>query len=179
MLANESGMKERLFNLDFQLLNDATLVLIAVFVLFFMASNLLFNPVRKVMENRRNKIKNELETAANDKEAAEKMKKEYEAKLKNVNIEAEKILSDARKQALANENIVIAEAREEAAQIVAHARKEAELEKDKAIDAVRNEIIEIAALLAAKAISEQINVSIQDKLINDTLKEMGKSTWQS
>jgi F-type H+-transporting ATPase subunit b len=178
MLATEE-MPERLFNLDMQLLNDATLVLIAVFVLFFMASNILFNPVRKVMENRRNKIKNELETAANDKEAAEKMKKEYEAKLKNVNIEAEKILSDARKQALANENIVIAEAREEAAQIVAHAQKEAELEKEKAIDAVRTEIIEIAALLAAKAISEQINVSIQDKLINETLKEMGKSTWQS
>jgi F-type H+-transporting ATPase subunit b len=178
MLATE-GMEPRLFNLDFQLLNDAVLVLIAVFFLFFMASNALFNPVRKIMENRRNKIKAELENAASDMEAAEKMKNEYEAKLKSVNAEAERILGDARKQALANENKVIAEAREEAAQIISHAQKEAELEREKAVDAVRNEIIEIATLLAAKAISEQINVNIQDKLINDTLKEMGKSTWQS
>jgi F-type H+-transporting ATPase subunit b len=170
---------ERLFGLDFQLLADASLMLLSVFILFFMASYLLFNPVRKMLEDRRNKIKDELESAAADMESAAKMRKEYEAKLKNVQVEAEGILSAARKQALVNENRIIAEAREESARIITRAQKEAELEKEKAADEIKTEIIDIAALMAAKAISEQINVTIQDQLINDTLKEMGKSTWQS
>lgn len=172
-------MEPRVLGFDAQLLADALITLISVFVLFFLASNLLFNPVRKFLDNRREKIKNELETAAADMEAAARLKKEYEAKLKNVQLESDEILSAARKQALVNENRIIAEARAEAARIIARAQTEAELEKEKAADAIKTEIIDIAALLAAKAITEQINITIQDQLINDTLKEMGKSTWQS
>jgi F-type H+-transporting ATPase subunit b len=177
--ADTPQMADRLFNLDGQLINDAVLVLISVFTLFFVASKSLFNPVRKVLDNRREKIKNELESAAADKEAAEAMKKEYEAKLAGINAEAEGILNAARKQALALENASKAQAKEDAAHIMAQAQKEAELEKEKAKDAVKTEIIEIAALMATKAIADQINIQVQEKLINDALKEMGKSTWQS
>ena len=174
-----AGMEPRIFGLDFQLLHDAAIVLVSVFVLFMLASYMLFNPVRKMLNNRREKIKNELENAASDMLVADKLKKEYEAKLKNVEAEVEDILGAARKQALVNENRIIAEAREEAARIISRAQVEAELEKEKAADQVKTEIITVAALMAGKAISDQLNIQIQEKLINDTLKEMGKSTWQS
>ncbi len=57
----------RLFNLDFQLLHDVVLMAIAVFFLFMMMSKLLFNPVRKMLADRREKIAGELSDAANDK----------------------------------------------------------------------------------------------------------------
>ena len=173
------GMEPRIFGLDFQLLHDAVLTIISVFILFLLASYLLFNPVRKMLDNRRDKIKGELETAAADMASAAALKKEYDAKLRNVEAEAEEILGAARKQALANENRIIAEAREEAARIISRAQVEAELEKEKAADSIKTEIIDVAALMAGKAISDQLNIQIQEKLINDTLKEMGKSTWQS
>jgi F-type H+-transporting ATPase subunit b len=180
LLANSAEpAMERLFGLDFQLLADAALTLLSVFVLFFLASYLLFNPVRKMLDNRRLKIQTELETAAADMKAAEGMKKEYEAKLKNVNAEVDEILGAARKRALVNENRIIAEAREEAVRIISRAQTEAELEKEKAADEIKTEIIDIAALMAAKAVSGQINITIEEKLIDDTLKEMGKSTWVS
>ena len=43
---------ERLFDLDFQLLHDAVLLAIAVFVLFLVMSYLLFDPVRKMLQDR-------------------------------------------------------------------------------------------------------------------------------
>ncbi len=49
----------RLFNLDFQLLHDVVLMAIAVFFLFMMMSKLLFNPVRKMLADRREKIAGE------------------------------------------------------------------------------------------------------------------------
>ena len=77
---------ERLFNLDFQLLHDALFLAIAVFVLFFLISYLLFDPARKMLQERKEKIATEIATAAEDKESAAALKAEYEEKLKNIMI---------------------------------------------------------------------------------------------
>ena len=60
----------RLFNLDAQLLHDVILMAIAVFFLFMFMSKMLFNPVRKMMSDRKDKIAGELEDAAKDQEEA-------------------------------------------------------------------------------------------------------------
>ena len=56
-------IEERLFNIDFQLLADATLTLIAVIALFFFASYFFFNPAREFLQKRQDKIKDKLYTA--------------------------------------------------------------------------------------------------------------------
>ena len=93
---------ERLVDLDPQLLHDTILLAIAIFVLFTLLSYLLFNPVRKMLEDRKAKIKNDIDAAAADKKDAAARKAEYEEKIKNVDKEAEEILSEARKKALKN-----------------------------------------------------------------------------
>ena len=77
-------MEPRLFDLDFQLLADSLLTIIAVFVLFIALSYLLFNPARKFMQDRQNKIAGELDHAKTAQEDAEKLKADYEARLANV-----------------------------------------------------------------------------------------------
>ncbi len=169
----------RLFGLDLQLGADFFLSVIAIFVLFFAFSFLLFNPVRKMLGDRKNRILDEIKEAHDIKASADGLKATYEDKLKNIDKEAEEILSSARKRALENENRIIDEAREEADRILAHARTEAELEKQKAMDEVKREMIVVASMIAEKVVSEKIDTTIQDKLVEDTLKEIGKSTWQS
>ena len=168
---------ERLFDLDWQLLADSTLTLIAVFVLFFALSYFLFNPIRKMLSDRQEKIRTELENAATDMEKASKLREEYESKLADINEQAEEILGEARKKALANENQIIANAKEEAARIMERARVEAELEKKKAADDVKKEMISIAALMAGKVVAASIDTTVQNQLIEETLKEMGEGTW--
>lgn len=169
----------RLFNLDFQLVADSVLSIIAIFVLFIAFSVLLFNPVRKMLNNRKQRIHDEIADAHTVKAEADELKSEYEAKLENIDKEAEEILSDARKRALANEAQIVAEAKEEAARILDHARNEAELEKQKAMDDVKKEMVVLASLIAEKVVYAQIDTSVQNQLVEETLKEMGKSTWQS
>ncbi len=170
---------ERMFGIDWQLLSDATLTLIAVFVLFGVMSYFLFNPARKMLSDRQAKIKGELDEARTNMEEARSLREEYEAKLRDIDKEAEEILSDARKRALANENQIVAQAKEEAARIMDRARKEAELEKQKVSDEVKTEIISIASLMAGKVVSASIDTKVQDQLVDETLKEMGKETWLS
>lgn len=170
---------ERLFNLDFQLITDAALMIIAVFVLFLFLSYFLFNPARKMLEGRQNKIKDELDNAEKSMKDARELKLEYEAKLKDIDKEAEEILSEARKKALANAAKIEEEAKADAARIMERARQEAELEKQKAADDVKKEMVSIASLLAGKVVAASIDTSVQDSLIDETLKEIGESTWLS
>ena len=179
MVLASAEMEPRLFDLDFQLLHDAVLMIIAVFALFLIASHFLFNPVRNMMQNRQNRIKNELDSAAADMENARALKEEYEAKLKDINKEAEAILSEARKKALANENKIVSDAKEEAARIIERAGVEAELEKNKAVDEVKREMVVLASLMAAKVVNAAIDTTVQDSLIEETLKEIGEGTWLS
>ena len=179
ILLTGSESMERLFNLDWQLIADSCLTIIAVVVLFFAFSYFLFDPVRKMLNDRKEKIQSELDDAKENMENAQALKAEYEEKLKNVEKEAEGILSEARRKALANENAIVAQAKEEAARILERARVEAELEKQKMADDVKKEMVSIASILAGKVVSASIDTTVQDQLIDETLKEMGESTWLS
>lgn len=169
----------RLFNLDAQLLQDCILMAIAVFVLFMFMSKLLFNPVRKMLEDRRNRIATDIETAESDKKDAAELKAEYEAKIKDIEKEAEQILSEARQKAQKNAVRIEGEAKEEAARIIQRANEEAELSKKRAMDDIKQEMITVASMMAAKVVAANINTTVQDTLVEETLKEMGDSTWQS
>lgn len=169
----------RLFNLDWQLLADSVLSMIAILFLFFALSYFLFNPARKMLRGRTEKIKGELSQAAQDMEEAKAMKEEYESKLRDIQKEADEIMAEARKKAIISENRIIGDAKEEAARIMERARMEAELEKKKAADDVKKEMIAVASLMAGKVVSGAIDVSVQESLVDETLKEMGESTWLS
>lgn len=170
---------ERLIGFDPQLLSEMFWTAINIFVLFFALSYLLFNPVRNVLENRRRKIAGELAEAAGDKESAAAMKAEYEGKLKGIAKEADAILEDARKKAKAREAEIIGEAKEEAVRIMERASREIELEKKKALDDMKHEVVSIASMMAGKVVAASIDTTIHETLIEETLKEMGESTWQS
>ena len=129
---------DRMFGLDWQLLADSSLTLIAVFVLFLCMSYFLFNPARKMLNDRKNKIQGELE-----------------------------------------ENRIVEEARQEAARIMERARTEAALEKQKLADEVKREIISVASLMAGKVVAVSIDAGEQERLMEETLKEMGENTWLS
>ena len=91
----------------------------------------------------------------------------------------DQILSEARKKATENEAKIIASAREEAAGIIQRANNEAQLEKKRVMDEVKQEMISIASLMAGKVVASNIDTTIQDSLIEETLKEIGDSTWLS
>lgn len=170
---------ERLFGLDPQLLHDTILLALAILFLFTIMSYLLFNPARKMLKDRQTRIKNEIDTADQNRKEASALKAEYDVKLKGVEKEAEEILSEARRKALKNEARIEEEAREEAARIIQRANSEALLEKKRIMDEAKQEMITIASMMAGKVVNASFSASIQDSLVEETLKEIGDSTWQS
>lgn len=170
-------MDGRIFGLDIQLGFDVLMQGIAVFLMFALLSYILFEPVRKILEERRNRIAKELEQAASDQEQAAKLKTEYDQKLKNVEKEADAVLAQARKKALKREEDIVAKAKEEAARIILNAQREAELQKAKAKDQMKQEMIEMAVLMAGKFVSKEIDADQQNAFVDQTLQEMGDKIW--
>ena len=56
---------------------------------------------------------------------------------------------------------------------------EAELEKKKMADEVKREMVAVASVMAAKIVAANIDANAQHELIEETLKEIGDSTWLS
>lgn len=176
-VALSSGLGDYIFGLDPQLLVDSAITILAMFFVFLLLSYLLFNPARNLMEKRQEGIREQMETAAREKQDAIQFKAEYDEKIKNVQKETDEILSEARKKALKKESVMLEEAREEAAQIVARANREVELEKSKVKDEMKQEIINVATAMAGKIVASSLDESKQSQLLVDTLEEMGDETW--
>lgn len=170
---------ERLIGFDVQLLHDAAIMGISIFILFFGLSYLLFNPVRDVLKKRRERVLSELEDASTKSKDANELKALYESKLKDISLERDRILEDARKKAKLKEADIIAKAEQEAKIITQRADKEIELEKRKALDELKREIVDIASVMASKALSSSVDMNMQKALIDEALKGIGESTWQN
>ena len=173
------SLDDRIFCLDAQLVFQLLFMGIAIFLLFMAASYLLLDPVRKILNDRKERVMREQREALENREAALRMREEYDGKLKEIDKVAEQILSDSRKKAMQRENEIIMNAKEEAGRIVAGARQEAELEQKRVNDQVKQEIISVAALLSEKLVASSLDEEKQNALIEQTLKEIGDDTWQN
>ena len=170
---------ERLFSLDAQFLFDTIVLALSMLVLFTLLSYILFNPVRDMLEKRRQRILDEQEAAKKERAEAVAYKEEYDKKLNEADKEVQEILSEARKKAMKNETKMLSEAKEEAGRIIARANAEIELEKKQALDDMKQEMITIASMMAEKVVTASVDASVQEELIESTLKEIGESTWES
>ena len=174
----QESAEDFIFGLDMQFLFDALIFAVAMLVLAAFLSYVLFNPARELLKKRQDGINNNLEQAQKEKTDAQELKAEYEAKLVNVQNEADEILSETRKKALKKENEIVNEAKAEAQRIIVRANKEAELEKSRMQDDIKKEIIVVASAMAGKIVTDSMNDAKHNELVNETLKEIGDGTWQ-
>ncbi len=175
--AEDPELKDKIFALDWQLIFDAVIVGAAVFFLFFLLSYLVFNPARELMRKRQEMIAQNIADADREKEEALAFKKEYDARLRNVEAEADGILADARKRAKGREEAIISEAHEESARIMARTKTEVELEKSRAKDEIKQEIIAVAGEMAGRFIQEKMDPAKQALIVDDVIREIGEETW--
>ena len=171
------SLDDRIFGLDWQLIFNMVFQGIAIFILFMVASRLLLDPVRKILNDRKARVMKEMRDAVENREAAIRMKEEYDEKLRNADQTAEEILSESKHKALLREKEIIAQAKTEASRIMESARKEAELEKKRVKDEVKQEMISVAALMSEKIIGETMDPDKHNALIEQTLEEIGDDTW--
>lgn len=160
-----------LFEWSVQVVN--LLVIIGILAYF------LFEPVGKFLQDRTNKIKDQIDSAKTQNAQAEALRTEYEAKLAKVEQEATEILRQARAKAKKSEQDIINEARAEAEDIIKRSRVEIELEQDRVKDDMRKEMIEVATMMASQFVVANIDDAKQTEMIDKIISEAGDVQWLS
>jgi F-type H+-transporting ATPase subunit b len=142
--------------------------IIAVWIL----KKFAWKPLMGMLEQRREKIKSDLDAAEQTKVDAAELLADYQAKLKDIDAEARakiqeavadgnKVAADIREQARAEAKDIIAKAREELARDVAKAKIE-----------LRDDMVNMALAATEKIISEKLDDDKHRSLINNFLDEV-------
>ncbi|HUT69191.1 MAG TPA: F0F1 ATP synthase subunit B [Desulfatiglandales bacterium] len=130
-----------------------------------------YKPIRRMLDERSNRIRLSMEQA-------EATKQEYE----NARIEVERQISKARDQGQSIVGQAVQagdrikegakqEARKEAQAIVERTRAELKRERDRIVDELRKEFVDTAILAAERVISETLDKGKHRRLIEKTLEE--------
>jgi F-type H+-transporting ATPase subunit b len=126
-------------------------------------------PILETLENRERKIRESLDQAEQNRAAAERKLKEYEAKLQVAAKEVETILSEAKHKAqrLLEENEQ--RLRAESQRIKEETTQDIDRERRKAIQEIKNQTADLAILVAEKVIGRSLSNDDQNRFVQEAL----------
>jgi len=153
---------------------DATFFALVALVLFFVLLAYLKVPgmIAKALDERADKIRNELAEAKRLREEAQHLLAEYQRKRKEAEAEAAAIVAAAEREAAA----LTAEAKQKTEEFVARRNalsdqkiKQAETE---AVNAVRAAAVDLAIAAAEKVLAKKTDEGVQQQLFNSSVAEV-------
>jgi len=130
-----------------------------------------YKPIRKMLDERTNRIKEGMEQAEAAKQEYEQAKVAVQEQISKAREEGQAIISQAAQIGDRLKEEARGEARKEAQALVERARVELERERDKVIDDLRHEFVDTAILAAEKVINETLDKERHRKLIEQAMEE--------
>ncbi|MGN0709180.1 MAG: F0F1 ATP synthase subunit B [Anaerovoracaceae bacterium] len=162
-----------LFQLNWNLLFSV----ITFVVLFFILRHFFFEKVHKMMVDREEEVRTQIEDAEDKEEEAQKKLKEYREKLDSAEAEGREIVKKARIEAREQAEGIIADADAEAAKTLENARKEIEREKFDARKKLSDEVGDLAVRAAGRIMQKELSPEDQAEIIDEVIKEGEKGEW--
>ncbi len=151
-----------------ELLTQIVGFIIAVWIL----GKFAWKPLMKMLEQRRTKIKSDLNAAEQTKVDADNMLSEYQAKLKDIDAEARAKIQDAVSEGNKVATEIREQARAEAKDIIAKAREELARDVAKAKIELRDDMVNMAIFATEKIINEKLDDEKHRSLINNFLDQV-------
>ncbi len=134
---------------------------------------LLYKPVLRLMHERQERIVRSMADADAARESAVKAQQEYERRIADGQRKAQEIIAQATQQGEKLRADIRSEAVQEAEEIRQKARQEAIDEKNRIMAEVQGQIASLSMMATERVLSQGIDESVQRKLINQFLAELG------
>ena len=167
-LAAEKAGEEAPSLLAGDLGNSFWTVVIFVIVLIVLGK-FAWGPILNGLQTRENFIREALESAKRDREAAEARLKEYEQKLAASRAEATAIVEEGRRDAEVVKRRIEAAAKEETDKMIERARREIQIATDTAVKELYTRSAKLATQLAAQVIGRELSPQDHQRLISQAI----------
>ena len=136
--------------LDMTLIIHGLMLGVIILVMIMVMANILYNPVKRFMAERAERVRADVEAARLSREQASAIKAEYHAARGDIEREKEEILSEAHRAAVKKGDRILFDAQEEAKDLITRAKDEIKRECESADGDMKAQVAEIAALMAGR-----------------------------
>jgi F-type H+-transporting ATPase subunit b len=152
---------------------DLTLWSAVIFVLMVAVLwKFAWKPILSGLQTRENTIRDAMETAERSRKEALELHDKLDAQLKAGGDKVREMMDDARKDASALKDQMVADAKTEIQQERDRLHREMDTAKDQALKEIYEQSVSLAALLSAKAIRRTLSPEDHRRLLDDTLAEL-------
>lgn len=153
---------------------NATLIaqILNFLVLLAILAKFAYKPLLQAMDDRRNRIINDLDSAEQTRLDAEALKEQYAEQLAGARQEATEIVNKANQIAQNLHDELVEQARVEQEALMANAKERIEQEKQQALLDIRSEVIKLSTLIASKIVNQKLNSDNDQKLVANIADEV-------
>ncbi len=169
-LAASGGGESNIFAGD---LGNAIWTLVIFGLVLFVLGKYAWGPMLDSLQQREKFIRESLEHAKSDREAAESRLKEYEEKLTAARAEATALVEEGRRDAEEARRRIEQEARAETDKMVERAKREIGIAQQTAVKELYSASATLATELAGKVLGREVNPEDHERLISESLDELG------
>ena len=162
----------RIFGLDAQMFTSMAILFVSMLAFAAILAMLFYRPIREFLAKRAAHIQNDKQLAEQEREEADRLKAQYEQKMKEIEQAKDEILNAARKLAAEKKAAQLAKAQQAADVLRSDATRAIELERERISDEVKQAAMEISAVMAARFVSVAIDESTIEALFNEAAAEL-------
>ncbi|BBB91526.1 MAG TPA: F0F1 ATP synthase subunit B [Methylomusa anaerophila] len=141
-------------------------------ILVLILSKVAYKPLMKVLADRQAKIQASLDTAEQERLAAEKLRQEYVAQMADARKEAQTILEKATKLAEQAKEDILKEAREESTRLLKATQEEIAVERERFLHEIKGEVVSLAITAAAKVVAQNLDEQANAKLVTNFIDSL-------
>jgi F-type H+-transporting ATPase subunit b len=148
-------------------------------ITLFLLWKFAYPAIKKGMEGRTERIRNDLEQAETSRVEADELKTRYQSDLANARTEASRIIEDARATAEAMKADRLRQLDEEIAELRQRAQHDIEAAKQQAVADLTNEVASLAIGAAEVVVERSLDRDTQVQLVEQYINQVGSGPSQN
>lgn len=142
------------------------------FILVVLLAKFAWKPIISAIDAREKKMKDDISSAQQAREEAQKIKQEMETKLEELSKQSIQKLKEAQSIAEEEKQKVLAEAKKQANVIIEQAKKEIDAQTQQAVKELKAQMADTTLLALKKFITKQTDAETSHKQVEAILKEI-------
>ncbi len=143
--------------------------LVAFGLTFFVLRRYAFGPIQKLIDERRERIRQSIEEADHAREEARKLLEEHRSLIAQARGDAEQILAEARKVSESQRERVREETEADRQRRLEDTRRQIEAETHRALELIRGEVAELTLIATQRVTGKVLDREDQRRLIDEAV----------
>jgi F-type H+-transporting ATPase subunit b len=152
--------------------------LVFFFITFYVLKRYAFGPIQKLIDERRERIRQALEEADHARGEARKLLEEHRKLIAQAKGEAEEILAETRRVGEANQRRMRDETEADRQRRIEETRRQVEAETRRALEQIRVEVAELSLIAAEKVTRRSFADEDHRRLIEEAVGELDLSVLE-